>query len=689
MLNSLKLTNFQQHRALEVNFTSGLNVLRGANEAGKSATFSAIAYAYYGARALPLSLEDTVTWGESVNTLKVEHSFTHNGNDYIITRKKSGAELLGPDSLRVSGHSEVTSYMEALFNCNMATAVATMIAGQGQLKESLDGSAVSLIERLSNMGLIDELVDRVQTRLPSGNTKIFESQLEALPIVDVPVGDFGALESVVTAAKQVEFAAFDAADAANVAYERAKVEAERATLRINSAKEITIRRKMLSNQLTAAQESAVVQAPVTDETSTMEALTAALVKQNSQVVVATKWKMFAELPIVESYLDRPAVEADVLSIESSITACMADVRNAELARATALAKVITQSACGLCGKDLTDVPEVAAVNAAAQAEALALSEKIADFKAQRVILDRDYGHLKTLYAADHALALKIAQLVTYVDVDNAYIPSKVTWKGPTAVQELDTNDYVKRIDALRKHQAKVALHDSLTTTALVTAEHLKQTIAELPTLEADPADALAAPAAAAALVEARAATVRLHTAKATTAAAIAALASAVQAHNYALERHAAGLAKRAELIATLAEYGDNNRLIKKLRDARPVVAKKLWGTVLAAVSTYFSMVRGTPSVVTRDDSTFLVDGKSVKAYSGSTKDALGLAIRMTLQKTFLGSLNTMLVDEPAAAADDVRETAMLGMLASCGYEQVVLVTHSDLADSFAANIIRI
>ena len=638
---------------------------------------------------MPLSLEETVTWGESANTLKVEHSFTHNGSDYSIMRRKNGAELLGPDGLRVSGHSEVTNYMEALFKANMATAVATMIAGQGQLKESLDGSAVSLIEKLSNMGLIDELVDRVQTQLPSGNTKIFETQLINLPVVDAPVSDTGALQAAVTLADAAEYAADDAADIAIAVHADAKAAADAATLRLNNAKENGIRRRMFSNQLDKTAIDSAAVAPTTDETWSIELLTAAQTAQAGQATLSAKRKQFDAMPIHDSYYDRPEVEAKVTATEAGIVEASKEIRTAELAIATAKAKTITQSACGLCGKDLTDVPEVAAVNAAVQREVETLSLVVGQYKASKSVFDTDYAIFKSLYATDRAQALQAAQLLRYVTVDESFIPSKVMWTGAEVPQALDTTDYAKRIDALRKHQARVALHESLTVTAAAEAARLVKAIEELPTLEADPADLLAAPAAAACLLDSQAATAALHRAKTATAAAKSALAVAVQAHAFALQTHAAGVAKRVELIATLAEYGDNNRLIKKLRDVRPIVAKKLWGTVLSIVSTYCGNVRGTPTVVTRNDTTFLIDGKSVKAYSGSAKDALGLAIRMTLQKTFLGSLDFMLVDEPASAADPVRETAMLGMLASCGYAQVILVTHSELADAFAANIIRI
>jgi ABC-type transport system involved in cytochrome bd biosynthesis fused ATPase/permease subunit len=62
---------------------------------------------------------------------------------------------------------------------------------------------------------------------------------------------------------------------------------------------------------------------------------------------------------------------------------------------------------------------------------------------------------------------------------------------------------------------------------------------------------------------------------------------------------------------------------------------------------------------------------------------------MALGKTFLPSINFLLLDEPAAGMDDEREAAMLGMLAAVSYDQVIVVTHSSLADSFASDIVQL
>lgn len=689
MLSRLKLVNFQKHEELVAEFTQGLNVIRGANENGKSTLMLAIAYAFYGARALPLSLEDTVTWGKPASSLRVDLAFDHAGQDYTIVRKKSGAELLGPDGLRVSGHSEVTSYIEKLFNAGMAVAIATMIAGQGQLKESLDGSAVSLIEQLSNMGLIDALVEKIHTQLPSGNTKLFESQLAALADLTEPVADFSALEAAVTAADAAEYAAADAAEVAQAEFETAKAEADAAAVRIKTASDSEIRRRMLENQIDAATRDLEQPVPVCTERLTAEELVERAAQQASQAILNVKWGLYTALPVPSTYVPRDELTAELAAATDNALRTAEDIREAELQRATAKAGIITQSACGLCGKDLSEIPEVVRVNGDASAKVDYLTRLLAEMGEVLKRYRSKIEGLQLLLHQDQLLTTKCEQLTGFVTQDRATVPVTVLWSGGARQSPEDTEDYPARLATVRKHESLVMVHASQVAKARQTHSALQLELAATPLYGIDPLDTFAAATASTKLKDAQAAVILQNAAKQTVSLARFELASATQAHSFELERHAASLAKREELVSTLAVYSANNRLVKKLRDARPVVARKLWGSVLSAVSTYFSSIRGTQSTVTRGESKFLIDGKSIAAYSGSTKDALGLAIRVTLQKTFLGSVDFMLCDEPASAADDNRESAMLGMLSTCGYGQVILVTHSDLADAFATNIIRI
>jgi len=127
--------------------------------------------------------------------------------------------------------------------------------------------------------------------------------------------------------------------------------------------------------------------------------------------------------------------------------------------------------------------------------------------------------------------------------------------------------------------------------------------------------------------------------------------------------------------------------VKKLRGIRPQVASQLWGTVLGAISHYFTQIRGTTSTVTKDTAGFKVNGRSVKGLSGSTQDALGLAIRMSLSKLFLPNVPFLSLDESFAGADDSRELNGVGTLSTAGFGQIVMITHSDQPESFADNLI--
>ena len=132
-----------------------------------------------------------------------------------------------------------------------------------------------------------------------------------------------------------------------------------------------------------------------------------------------------------------------------------------------------------------------------------------------------------------------------------------------------------------------------------------------------------------------------------------------------------------------------NLLIKKVRAARPVITNKLWNIVLAGVSKHFSEVRGQESRITRADGMFKCNGFPVSGLSGSAEDMLGLAMRITLTRTFIPGVDMLQLDEPGSACSDSREARMLGLLAKIGFGQTILVTHSDQADAFADRIITV
>lgn len=679
MLNKLSLTNFQKHEELVIGFTAGLNAIRGANENGKSSLMRAIAYAFFGSRALPMSLEETVTWGKPVATLKVELTFTHAGKQFKIVRKKSGAELTS-DGVVASGQSEVTSFVEKLFGASAAIAQATALTNQAALQDGLDSSAMSLIEKLANMSLIDELIGKVQTKLPSGSTKGVEAQLSTVASTEMPTLDTAGLEQTIAdlAASKSSAAEMLAAVQSHLAGVESLANSGQQKQSANKTAEAL--KTSLSSQLAGLQTQLHVP-PF--EAPDINALEKEVSLASEVEAVNRAWAKFQSLPtapaiLVSDYDSKlRAANADVASASSTI----ADLR---VRIATLNSSRITESACGLCGKDLSEIPEVVSKNSEIDGKVRSLLEKL---EQESEIL----GTAKAEHTLLGVYQLQASKLrayfpIRFVELSEEFIPPKAKWVGPSPQEDIKT-DWAAE---LAKAKLAIARHSKAVQTAEIAQKQITEIEARLGNVQfhtLDDAEVKAMLELGDLRAKVNAALKQQQTAAQEYNAAVASLDKAKAVYAVSVESWEAGQLQRKQLVELLSNYHFNNGIISKLREARPAVAAKLWALVLAGVSHYFSQIRGVSSTVTRGEKGFMIDGKSVEAFSGSAKDSLGLAIRLMLQKTFLPNVSFMLADEPGAACDGARESDMLATLAGSGLDQVILVTHSDLADTFASNVI--
>jgi DNA repair exonuclease SbcCD ATPase subunit len=100
-------------------------------------------------------------------------------------------------------------------------------------------------------------------------------------------------------------------------------------------------------------------------------------------------------------------------------------------------------------------------------------------------------------------------------------------------------------------------------------------------------------------------------------------------------------------------------------------------------------MRGEESWVSKCKDGFKVNGQAVESLSGSTLDILGLAIRCALIRTFLPQCSLLILDEPAAAMDERRTESLLGFISGSGFNQVLLITHEEISESVASNVIEV
>lgn len=691
MINKLLLTNFKRHETLAIDFSAGLVSVRGANEAGKTTIFQAVAYAFYGARALPSTLEQTVTYGKPVSSLKVTLSFTHVGVEYTITRGKSGAKLEG-NGVTAEGQNEVTGFIEKLFGVPAATSTQLMIASQNKLRGSLEGgtSAIDLIEKLSDLDFIDDLINRIQAKLPSGQTKPLETMIANLQNEKQPLwNEEPFLAAITTADTQLQLCQEtvkgleDALSKINVDDAHATVnEASRKTGEADSMRSRRERLQGILQQHRAQPEEA------RNDHADANELRARKQKQAEELVA---WNVYAKFQVIEPLPVLYQMTGAELGVklrehEAQLGAISGEQTKLKVQRATVAGKLITDEACGLCGKLLQDVPEVVQGNAQVDAQ-------LAVFDNQIAVNDRELDRLTALVQgirkdlALHATRREAAaKLVGYVDTIDV-VPFQVKWKG-SAPKSPELVDYDHLIRAAELAASEAARIRTLRDQAEKELADIEKRLPEIIIPDTTKAEADIR------LYDTLTQKLRSMNGELTTANMLAAQAKhahAVAEANYTkdYDNYQKTLQQIQEQQALLAKYNANNALIKKLRDARPIVARELWTLVLHGVSHYFTSIRGVASVVSRGDAGFVVDGRPATDLSGSTLDALGLAIRMALQKTFLPTLDFMMLDEPASGMDDNRETAMLGLLAASGYNQVMLVTHSPLADAFATQVVQV
>lgn len=712
MLNRIKLTNFRKHTNTEMPLLDGLMVLRGLNEAGKSTLLEGILYVLGGVKFLRSPLEEAVTWGEPVSSLKAELDLTIDGVQYHAKRSKSGAEVTY-DGGRVTGQSEVTSFLFGKMGVEAAAAAKLMLANQNEIRGALEAgpkATTELIERLAEFDQIDLLIERMQERLTLGSGTALETQIAkaedelAKATQEAVKPDFDALRAEVSKAQEAHRLAVGALEALSEASERAQSN-------LDVARAAQTKYEQAQANLEKARKN-LVRFNETLEAARVAAGTAAVWEKSEEQLrkeiadleqADVHRKVYARL---QPLLAGPEVSLDNHSV-TGLNEHIKDLRTAETIARNAITDLhnkiylkqseVSSGTCTWCGQDFSHLPQVAEKNAK-------LTEEIEALAALKAGTERELAAI----ASESTLLLQVQILTTermaalesnpdYVERVGTTLPPVLRWIGPDAEAMGNPSDEVARL----RRELK-----SMTDTRA--AEAAAQTRYE--TLKAQKADVEGEVEAAAKLVELAEQRPSLAEAQAQRDEVLAKRRPLeVQASNaqtaardaeYALRDAERTFAQAVQKVEHLEEavaslkhqlktLAFNNALLKRVRQCRPAIADKLWTIVLSAVSSYFSEMRGFKSRVTKDADGFKVDDHSVTGLSGSTLDILGLAIRVALVRTFLPNAPFLVLDEPCAAMDAARTEATLGFVVSCGFKQVLLVTHEDTSESVADHLIQL
>lgn len=701
MIKSIDLTYFRKHESLSITLSEGLQTLRGNNESGKTSLLESAAYALFGSKALRNSLSDTVTWGHKETELKVSVVISLGGQDFKVTRGKSGAEVIVDGKVFVTGQTEVSAFFADLLGADVNVAHHLMLAGQGGLRGVLEQgpkATSNLIETLSDLDVIDRIIDAAQANLTLGSTAVLSDRLkyaeEALSNVVEPVApvapDLREMQTELVQAQAELVTAVAIKDSAGNMFSVESQKREQRDQLVRDLASVKAQAQETSDQIAAEQVKAGVDVP--DPAPVRALLAAAEDRENT----TKAWGIFQglrepEFRITPEAFDklRVRIAAELVGWTNTISNCKQSLKHLE-------PQAATSHNCPACGQDTAHLAHVKAKQAeiAAEIEACKASlAKATDALPEATENQSEVDALISVNTANLALARKIA---AYVTIDETMFPVTVIWKG------LAVSDVATDIPATRRQLAEIEAAITAKTKAQAKVEALTEVLAASQKrcvgIETNIAALALVPDAAFNDLTNAFLNARQDVEKWEGRIAInqICLESSERTYKDALavfEREAANAAALKTQVSTLKSDIEatefHNGLVKKVRAARPIIANKLWNLVLATVSTLFSQMRGEPSVVVKDSDGFKVNGKAVESLSGSTLDLLGLSMRCALVRTFIPNCSFLVLDEPASACDSDREAAMLGYVASAGFKQVILVTHSSQSDALSNNLIQL
>lgn len=708
MLKQLTTKNFRKLTDHSFTFAPGLQVVRGANEAGKTTMLEAWAYLLGGIKACRSDLSELVTWGQPERSLKVEGTVEIGGVEYRGKRSKSGAEITYGKE-RVVGQAECTAFWERLLGTDMTTLGRLMLASQGAIRGALEGGSkptMELIEALANFEVIDRVIALIQAHLVTGPTTTAEDRVkraeqgvrdaqEALmpPDVEGFAAQLQAIGEEITD-DQAELAIWAPRhDETKAAWQKADSAArERTALHaaIGDHRQTLVQREQ---EWMKAEEEAATR-PAVSEDGLREWLETAKEAKNVRNLCEQVQTLMARYP--ESYWEGTAASLTEAIEKATRQAAELQVAwsaaRAELSRLNDEASS-TSTTCGQCKQALPNAAALQAHRDAAAAKAATVSLEVPQL--HQGMTDAAAEREALLAVQRSALPYQQAIQVcgNLIEDDDGFVPPKLTWVAPLPTSDEDVGELERTLAGVRALNQRSDLA-AATASALATLMlSMRNTLAaaEAKVLTLSLADALPRLAQefedAAAQYNLRRGDIEdLRLQKAKLEAELRNSEALYRQQLRGVEQAEAALKREDRDLDTLVF---NNNLLKRVRVARPIIADRLWVIVLAAVSSYFSKMRGTTSVVTRAHNAFKVDGQSIEGLSGSTLDILGLAIRLALTRTFLPTATFLILDEPAAACDDNRALSMLSFLVSAGFPQTLLVTHEEMSETIANNVIEL
>lgn len=715
MLTKIVMKNFRKHENTEMDFTEALNVIRGANEKGKSTIGEALLYTLYGAKSLRGRFDDVVTWGKPSNTLKVEAHLLIQGVNFKFVRSKGGAELYkGEDAVPfITGQTEVSDFATQLIGADAVTARKLMFANQGNMRGALEvgpKATAEMVEELSDFSFFEDLLEAMSQKLALGSNVIAKSRLEAaqdnlaelLSSQGEGDDDLKKAENRIKDAEENLKTVRSRLETLQTNFDKAKIELEISEERQKHYDSVVTAveeaKEAYDLQLKAVEKEKAKIVEV--DTSNLASLRERIQQADSLKTIYQAYEKFSEF--ADSIADKTQwihlgsmeeLERKIEEEQEKVNKTESNLNEVEALIKSTKQRIITDTTCNHCGQPIKNVDEVLANNKVFEAQVAEHLKTKTTLEEQLNELKLDLKRSQNIKKSNQPVESYLRTESSYVEVDYEQVPYKVTWKGAIPTKGENVDDLKQQVSVI---EGKLKLVEIAKTRFEVLSDAIeplkhnletaKNTLNNTPRFEYGKSPKKAFQEAEDKLLSMKMEEASLEHAITTNKETISTI-KASQAHfnerKIELQQQIESFEKEVQDLAF------NNALLKKVREARPMVANQLWNLVLSSVSTMFTKVRGVKSTVTKAKEGFLVNGESVDGLSGSTLDLLGLSIRCSLIKLFIPNCPFLILDEPAAAMDIERTASMMGFISSLDFPQTIVITHEDLSETLASNLVEI
>jgi DNA repair exonuclease SbcCD ATPase subunit len=665
----------------------GTIVVNGDSEAGKSQRFvEAPLYGMFGIQALEDSIEDVVTFGEPVSSLKVMGQV----GPYKFSRTKSSASVEGP-GLKIAGQGQVTEFFCDLFGITKGSEKYILVSEQNEtagILKKKPSEVTKFIEGIAGFQKIDEIIENFKIKFPSGNNTVYEEQLEEVAknlevSKEEELPDLDELKGAVKTQEQV--VALSKSEGQTLKNQLKTYESELSEVKQHN-RDVKNQEKLydifLKESKTLEEEIHVLQRKTYRDVEGVAEAKEVVENFTQAVEARTAWEWVQGLEPIES-----SAIGSAEKLEQRVKDCegLLQIHEQDIAATTQeirflKSQTLVEKVCDKCGQDIESFEKI---NAEIDEKIQKVELQLGHHKKQYLLMEEEYKIVKSQLLKHRELENE-KPACTLIRTDDSRTPHTYSFDGPEPpkVDKEALKSANKTLNLLSEvNKEKEVDHKRLTKLLNTEVEPVIKP-GELKDSEPLKEKVMAAEANLSEQEEVYKAEVeKLKT-----------LDKRLTIGEERLKAHVERLnmlnMQKKTLNEKLKEDKINGLILRDLRKAKTEVLNNVWDKILVITSKIFSDMRGQESEIVRTEKGFRVDGGSVQGLSGSTQSILGIALRSALRDIFAPNCNFMFFDEVNAGCDVSRAAMVCGVVNSIP-GQKIFITHEKESAMVADQIIEV